>query len=1492
MNNKNVRNTKNQNKFVKLVIGLSIGLILLTGTTFVLAREMPKYDKNLNTWDKIIYSLKGGWEAVFNPGVKHNSQYKRVEEKKEYNNRFNKFEKNSKYIQFDGLDGKNPNRTWGELLNSDGTLKLNSIGYDKYLSKTQNNKIDKSFAQQYNKWLKKNPRPSNSMAEYMAMKFLSKSYDDVLGPNNKRAKDLKKTMAQIKAETEKANKKQDKTDSDNSEPSTLGGKIAKALLNMFYSDGIKAWLQNSGPGATIFSTNYIQGESGIQTFHRIAKSYNENVFNEIFAPAAYTRSMATIGEKLTPIFISLSAVLIVLIVVMQAGKMGFGQAFNPIQSRTEWYHNLIDTAIAVVGCCHYGLLVQLILTVNGAMVVGLAGLMAGTTTASGHTIMNEALTLGFNSKTIDMLTSGSFFGSEFSGIIFAIVYLLTYIGLAVYLKYYYFVREISFIILFALGPVFIAFWPTHWGKYRTVGWLKEMCGTVFIQSIHALTMTFMATLMAWNNENFARFSNDTSVLSPTQSAGKTLGSIPGKLSKFDLLGSAYSLAKGSLQLVGINPETSVKQSAMHFETIVIGFIVLILFQPISKSLASLFGIETNILDNIHQSTSNTLQSAALVAGGAIIGGAALGASVLGTGGLTAASGAKALGEATNAAKLANKGKKFIAFKKAFSNSFNKDNKLNKLRSAAAKTTARLNGIVGKSAGALAMQALGVGANANPATLIALTRAGGEIGDRAANLAAGQLSKLGLKKADPNRKQKMALKDQLNNITDTATYKSTQSSIDNAANLNEQIKKAKADPNLSSDEQKQKAIQQAEENVDFSNSAGLDISQAAEAKAKRLTNGKNNYKNAKDINDALRNQIEADSNMSEQQKAEMIQASDKAMIKAGVSAYDPKIMFDNVGYADAQKANDLAKANKLSEIKQQFNTGNIPGAPTPDQMSFEEWQNSNQYQEKFVPQINEAGRLAAQKVLNASNGHIYGKVDDKLFQNGIMHDSSAIINADIYKKELSSSLQSMGFQSSDANKYTEIADGFDGISLVQEVPELSQNGSPARILDSGLWHKLNSQTANTINATWGGLPKITADSLENLYNDAGYNVYGGLIGNNTEMPAAQDFSSFVNQQDQAAYLAEGHRNWAEFRNMSAITAKKYDSTNPLTWFSNPNQFQWEKSHPEFKNDFNSSTAYGNRINDSIAQDRISNNPDLQPDICGMSLDNAYMMLPKTSNGSSIKPGAFRMQIQNTHSMLQAADSDGNWFSVGNIGRGDGTLEAGQTVYQDLDLSSNGTPSLHYDSASHSISAPYTLDGTRRIPATLSNGIPELTSFFNNPKFANSTITNTGDFLHMPKSYILNRSQAFDTNPTLDQYSNYADFALQGNNSSYIITGINKSTGQREVLTSLFENSPELGSMPSNTSYYIPLINNGETGLDISKTGDSHIYFNGNVKQSDKKLANQVFSSFLSDEPRINHVNSYLHESILPYTKSYLRNFIANNPANLSGLNLDTFYKNLY
>src|SRR5699024_11893331 len=67
-----------------------------------------------------------------------------------------------------------------------------------------------------------------------------------------------------------------------------------------------------------------------------------------------------------------------------------------------------------------------------------------------------------------------------------------------------------------------------------------------------------------------------------------------------------------------------------FEVMVIGFIIMITFIPLSRSLAELFGLQTRMLDNIHQSTSQTLQTAAM------IGGAALGISALGLGNVIAA----------------------------------------------------------------------------------------------------------------------------------------------------------------------------------------------------------------------------------------------------------------------------------------------------------------------------------------------------------------------------------------------------------------------------------------------------------------------------------------------------------------------------------------------------------------------------------------------------------------------------------------------------------------------------------------------------------------------------------------------------------------------------------------------------------------------------------------------------------------------------------------
>src|SRR5699024_6499512 len=59
--------------------------------------------------------------------------------------------------------------------------------------------------------------------------------------------------------------------------------------------------------------------------------------------------------------------------------------------------------------------------------------------------------------------------------------------------------------------------------------------------------------------------------------------------------------------------------ANHFEMMVMAIIVLILFQPVSKGIASLFGFGTNMLDNIHSSTSRTLLTGTAIAGTATLG---------------------------------------------------------------------------------------------------------------------------------------------------------------------------------------------------------------------------------------------------------------------------------------------------------------------------------------------------------------------------------------------------------------------------------------------------------------------------------------------------------------------------------------------------------------------------------------------------------------------------------------------------------------------------------------------------------------------------------------------------------------------------------------------------------------------------------------------------------------------------------------------------------
>lgn len=1410
---------------------------------------------------------------------------------KRYNKAFDNWNK-KKHVKI-GLNG-----SWLTNANQ-GNTTLKSIGRDSRLTNKENSEIQNYIRSNFSKWAadrkKHGQKLTRAAAEAEVMNLTGDAYNKYLKNDKKRRKILdqvNKDLGNTSDNINKGNNDQSKNVSGaNSEPSSFSGKVAKALLDLFYSSGIGQWMSKSGAGATIFGINYTAGTSGPQMYSEIANAYNANGYAEIYPNSAYTQSIQGVGVVIGPMFLALSAVLIMIILIIQTTKMGVGQAFNPVESRRNWYRSLVDTIIAVVGCLEYNLLISVILSINGAIVTGLAGFMAQTTTSTGNSILSEAVTLGFSKTTINMLTNGTFLGSDFVGIIFSVIYLMTYIGLAVYIKYYYFVREVAFTILWALGPVFIAFWPSDWGKYRTVNWLREIIGTVMMQSIHAITITFMAVLMAWNSDNWATEVVDIHTKGKLASGGETLHH------SFDLatsghpFGAAGDAIKGLGQFIGIaGPSVDVSNAYKHFETMVIGFIIMVMFQPLSKALADLFGLQTHMLDEIHRSTSHSLKAGAAVAGGVAIGAAGLALGTA-TGGVSALAGGKALMSAGKAAKAAKEGAKVGAFKKAFGKSWNQKTPLNQMRDKLAGIDAKVRGMAGRSVGEVAGMSAGLGAG-DPATAIAMSRLGGEIGSRAASLTSGPLSKLALKEADPNRDFKDELRRRANGITDQATSDALKRAIDKSPGYDTFIKKAKAAPDYDSNDELKKAVADAEAAKQFEKHGGLNANQAIAARAKRLRGGKNNYKSLSDINKAYRDAINNDGSLTPEQKAAAEQIGDQAMILAGAPANDSHIMMDKMGFLDAQHVGQATRQQELNNLEAKYNGGKIPNT-NPTEMSFADWQKTAQYQHGYKPGIEAKAKNAAQTALNNSNGRILNSVNDSSFQQGIKDNPDGIINSDVFKTEAIKGLKEAGIPTRKATSLGAVADPIEGQSLTETAKSLAGDGATAQIIDSGLWNKLNQQQANTINSGWGGMPKVSAQDLNSIYNGENMNSYGGLIGDAQANPNAQDIDDYVNNADKASYYDQSKRQWANFKDMTDQASRAYDPLNLGSWFGN---FGISRGLGNTSSATYGTNAVGFNGSEAAGSSRITNNPYLQPEAHGLSLKAAYAMMPKILDSRNkpvgIQPGAFRMAIQNTQSAVQAQDENGNWFNVGKFGPGDGTLGYGDTVYQDMDMSASGRPSLAYNADTHSISEPYRIQNGQRVGATLTNGVPNLSNFFGAENLGPRTQTTPGDFIHLPQSNVLTRANQADGVTTVDKYLGYSDFALQGNKGTMVITGVNPYSGVREALTNQTKSNPFLKSLPDQTNFSIPLKSDNLNGFNIDTNKDYQLFFNGNMKQNEKELSSKIMSDFYADTHRIDDADNFLQDRVMPYTERDIRNFKANHPGYLSGTNLDAFFRTIW
>lgn len=588
------------------------------------------------------------------------------------------------------------------------------------VTQSQGEKIDDNTAKRMASYQKKHPNATESEMKKKESTYTREEATKTLG-SSKGSSYANKVSA--------ANESLASGDDGSGEATGLWGKIGKAMLHIFWSSAIGQWLTDNTIGATVF--NY-QGSGDIsdkEVIKDLQKKAEKDPMQLMYPgtdASGYSGKMSDMLTKFRGAFYGAAMMILVISVIFSGIKLGWGQAVNSFQSRVQWYHNMVDIVLATVGVILVPVIYKMVLSVNGAILLGFENMMASIPTSnSDGSLLSTALHLGMTSDAIKLISSGSFIGDNFSGIIFNIIYLITMIGLAIYVKYYYFVRMIAFTILASMGGIFIAFWPYQWGKSRTIAWFKDLLGTVFIQSIHAFTLAFMAMLMQINTEAFNSIKEANS--SPTANF----------LTEFFSGNFASATAEG------------MKLQVAHWETMVIGFIILILFQPVSRSLAELFGISTNMLENIHKSTSRTLMMAGGIAAGAAVGAGVLGANVA-AGGL-----AKAVGSAAKTGV----GKKLAKSKLGQLNSVKKfGNKLMD-KKGRHKAEAEAVGIIGSRLGQLSGMAVGAGADSMTA-MLAGSVAGGKVGLRAARLASQgasaahrKLTEMALDRADPLKSQR-------------------------------------------------------------------------------------------------------------------------------------------------------------------------------------------------------------------------------------------------------------------------------------------------------------------------------------------------------------------------------------------------------------------------------------------------------------------------------------------------------------------------------------------------------------------------------------------------------------------------------------------------------------------------------------------------------------------------------------------------------------------
>lgn len=185
-------------------------------------------------------------------------------------------------------------------------------------------------------------------------------------------------------------------------------------------------------------------------------------FTETEASVIYTKGVATV---------SIIAGFILLASIIIWGMRISGSAINP-NKRTSWLEFMKDIIIVAIVLANITTLYSLIFGINNAFI----------------TLFSTAYNIQLQEAAKEISNDGG-------DVLGLLVINLCFFGLAIWANVYYYTRKLTLMILMILGPLMVVLYLLPQTRSITYSWLKELFGTVMIQSIHAMVF-WLVGLMA------------------------------------------------------------------------------------------------------------------------------------------------------------------------------------------------------------------------------------------------------------------------------------------------------------------------------------------------------------------------------------------------------------------------------------------------------------------------------------------------------------------------------------------------------------------------------------------------------------------------------------------------------------------------------------------------------------------------------------------------------------------------------------------------------------------------------------------------------------------------------------------------------------------------------------------------------------------------------------------------------------------------------------